>query len=180
MEAKWGEKNGRPLTSSTVFLRLVSVRVSSTKLSQRPLQSSGSSEKVGIVNICQPADVLPDYLLLGRWSGPERVLSPGCGPPCWRFWWGDPCCLSWCPLQLWDWQVHVTDNLRCCCRCLWVYECISNVYMRSSCDILTVFYHFLPRHPESFGPTCTSGKAGRSTERRQIGEHGNSCKKAKN
>lgn len=31
------------LTSSTVFLRLVSLRVSSTKLPQRPLQSSGSS-----------------------------------------------------------------------------------------------------------------------------------------
>lgn len=31
------------LTSSTVFLLLVSLRVSSTKLSQRPLQSSGSS-----------------------------------------------------------------------------------------------------------------------------------------
>lgn len=40
--------------------------------------------------------------------------------------------------------------------------------MRNSSGILTVFYHFLPRHPESFGPTYTSGKAGRSTERRHI------------
>lgn len=38
------------LTSSTVFLLFVSLRVSSTKLSQRPLQSSGSSVKAaGIV-----------------------------------------------------------------------------------------------------------------------------------
>lgn len=33
------------LTNSTVFLLFVSRRVSSTKLSQRPLQSSGSSEE---------------------------------------------------------------------------------------------------------------------------------------
>lgn len=36
------------LTSSTVFLLLVSLRVSSTKLSQRPLQSSGSSAKAEV------------------------------------------------------------------------------------------------------------------------------------
>lgn len=33
----------RHLTSSTVFLLFVSLKVSSTKLSHRPLQSSGSS-----------------------------------------------------------------------------------------------------------------------------------------
>lgn len=41
------------LTSSTVFLLFISLRVSSTKLSQRPLQSSGSSEmmRFNIINV---------------------------------------------------------------------------------------------------------------------------------
>lgn len=44
------------LTSSTVFLLFVSLRVSSTKLSQRPLQSSGSSEmmRFDIINVHLP------------------------------------------------------------------------------------------------------------------------------
>lgn len=54
------EKNATEasLTSSTVFLRFVSLRVSSTKLSQRPLQSSGSSEIQELINICQPTVAL--------------------------------------------------------------------------------------------------------------------------
>lgn len=44
------------LTNSTVFLLFVSLRVSSTKLSQRPLQSSGSSEmmRFDIINVHMP------------------------------------------------------------------------------------------------------------------------------
>lgn len=46
---------GGHLTSSTVFLLFVSLRVSSTKLSQRPLQSSGSSvkkKKESLLTLC--------------------------------------------------------------------------------------------------------------------------------
>lgn len=39
------------LTKSTVFLLLVSLRVSPTKLSQRPLQSSGSSVVIQVIMI---------------------------------------------------------------------------------------------------------------------------------
>lgn len=44
---RWNLAKGY-LTSSTVFLLFVSLSVSSTKLSQRPLQSSGSSVKAAV------------------------------------------------------------------------------------------------------------------------------------
>lgn len=80
------------LTKSTVFLRFVSVSVSSTKLSHLPLQSSGSSGTRGTQNPW-------DSGVLGQ------LNSSGLPSPCWEQPRAGPSCALALPFPPGDWGV---------------------------------------------------------------------------
>lgn len=153
------------LTKSTVFLLLVSLKVSPTKLSQRPLQSSGSS--VDVQAHYQPSDhpnVLTSAISLQTFNQPVnlRVSQPFLQVLNHSV--SDSrqvthVSSSSAPFSPADIDRHQTTRL------MWV-----TVYkpVQENRVSLTGFCHFPPRHPEFSAPADNAGRAGATDSKEKI------------